>query len=155
MAMDVGGADKVNSEINITPFCDVVLVLLIIFMVVTPMLQKGVPVNLPTARNPEVQPDADKESSIIIAVPVEGKYYLVGKEPIPFEALRENLAENYQRNSSKPVFIKAGRSLPFSEVKKVLKAVQDTGFKKVALLSQHVDEKGNIIAGNPASAMKK
>jgi biopolymer transport protein ExbD len=119
------------------------------------MLQKGVPVNLPTARNPEVQPDADKESSIIIAVPVEGKYYLVGKEPIPFEALRENLAENYQRNSSKPVFIKAGRSLPFSEVKKVLKAVQDTGFKKVALLSQHVDEKGNIIAGNPASAMKK
>jgi len=118
MAMDVGGADKVNSEINITPFCDVVLVLLIIFMVVTPMLQKGVPVNLPTSRNPEVQPDADKESSIIIAVPVEGKYYLVGKEPIPFEALRENLAENYQRNSSKPVFIKAGRNLPFSEVKK-------------------------------------
>lgn len=155
MGMDVGGSNKVNSEINVTPFCDVVLVLLIIFMVVTPMLQKGVPVNLPNSRNPEVQPDADKENSLIIAIPQEGRYYLSGTEPIPFEFLREGLNENYQRNAQKPVFIKASRSLPFSEVKKVLKAVQDTGFKKVALLSQHVDEKGNIITGNPASSLAK
>lgn len=153
MGMDVGSGKKVNSEINVTPFCDVVLVLLIIFMVVTPMLQKGVPVNLPPSRNPDVQPDAEKESSIIIAIPAEQKYHLA-KDSLPFEALKEQLYENYQRNPSKPVFIKASRNLPFSEVKKVLKAVQDIGFKKVALLTQHVDEHGNIIAGNPASAMR-
>jgi biopolymer transport protein TolR len=150
MSMDVGGGKNVNSDINVTPFCDVVLVLLIIFMVVTPMLQKGVPVNLPPSRNPQVQADADKDTSLIIAIPAEGRYH-IAKEPLPFEALRESISESYQRNATKPVFIKAQRNLPFSEVKKVLKAVQDTGFKKVALLSQHVDEKGNIITGSAAS----
>jgi biopolymer transport protein TolR len=154
MSMDVGGGKNVNSDINVTPFCDVVLVLLIIFMVITPMLQKGVPVVLPNARNPQVQPDADKESSLVITIPAENDYRLT-KEKLPFEALREQIGDDYQRNPAKPVFIKADRTLPFYEVKRVLKAVQDVGFKKVALLSQHVDEKGNIITGTAASNMSQ
>jgi biopolymer transport protein TolR len=152
MSMDVGGSKSLTSDINVTPFCDVVLVLLIIFMVITPMLQKGVPVVLPNSRNPQIQPDADKESSLIITIPAEGDYRLT-KEQLPFEALREQISEDYQRNPAKPVFVKADRNLPFYEIKRVLKVIQDTGFKKVALLSQHVDEKGNIISGTAASNM--
>jgi len=151
MSMDVGGGKGVNSDINVTPFCDVVLVLLIIFMVITPMLQKGVPVVLPNSRNPQVQPEADKESSLVIAIPAEGKYH-ISKDDLPFEALREQISEDYQRNPAKPVFIKATNTLPFYEIKRVLKTVQDTGFKKVALLTQHVDEKGNVISGTAAES---
>ena len=154
MSMDVGGGRTVNSDINVTPFCDVVLVLLIIFMVVTPMLQKGVPVNLPPSRSPQIEPDADKETSLIIAIPAEGEYH-TAKKTIAFETLRDEISESYQKNPGKPVFIKASRDLHFSEVKRVMKAVQDVGFKKVALLSQHVDEKGNPITGNAASSMTK
>lgn len=152
MSMDVGGGKSVNSDINVTPFCDVVLVLLIIFMVITPMLQKGVPVQLPNSRNPQDQPEADQESSLVIAIPSEGSYH-IGKDGLPFEALREHISEDYQRNPAKPVFIKASKSLPFYEVKRVLKSVQDTGFKKVALLTQHVDDKGNVVSGSAASKM--
>lgn len=147
MSMDVGGGKSVNSDINVTPFCDVVLVLLIIFMVITPMLQKGKPVDLPNSRNPQDQAEADKESSLVIAIPTEDSYY-IGKDGLPFEALREQIGEDYQKNPAQPVFIKATKTLPFLQVKRVLKSVQDTGFKKVALLTQHVDEKGNVVSGS-------
>ena len=67
MGMSVGGKGKVKSEINVTPLVDVVLVLLIIFMVVTPMLQKGRPVQLPTTANPSALPEDDSELLISVA----------------------------------------------------------------------------------------
>src|ERR1051326_5671625 len=66
---------KVNSDINVTPMVDVMLVLLIIFMVITPMLQKGVSVDLAKVNNPEQMPDADKEDALIVAVMRDGKVY--------------------------------------------------------------------------------
>ncbi|HEY7617056.1 MAG TPA: biopolymer transporter ExbD, partial [Terriglobales bacterium] len=66
---------KVNSDINVTPMVDVMLVLLIIFMVVTPMLQKGVSVDLAKVNNPQQMPDADKEDALIVAVMRDGKVY--------------------------------------------------------------------------------
>src|SRR5881296_2904355 len=67
---------KVNSNINVTPMVDVMLVLLIIFMVITPMLQKGVSVDLAKTNNPVEMTEADKEDSILVAVSRDGKYYL-------------------------------------------------------------------------------
>src|SRR2546430_3818594 len=67
---------KVNSNINVTPMVDVMLVLLIIFMVVTPMLQKGVTVDLAKVNNPEQMPDADKEDALLVAVMRDGKVFL-------------------------------------------------------------------------------
>ena len=66
---------KVNSDINVTPMVDVMLVLLIIFMVVTPMLQKGVSVDLAKVNNPEQMPDADKEDALMVAVMRDGKVF--------------------------------------------------------------------------------
>ena len=67
---------KVNSDINVTPMVDVMLVLLIIFMVITPMLQHGVNVDMAKVNNPEAMPDADKEDALLVAVMQDGKIYL-------------------------------------------------------------------------------
>ncbi|MGC8762158.1 MAG: ExbD/TolR family protein [Acidobacteriota bacterium] len=150
MGMNVSGKGEMNANINITPFADVCLVLLIIFMVVTPLLQKGVPVNLPTARNPEPQPE--KESNINISLQQDGKLYY-GSKWIPGDVLRENLQEDYARNPGREVYIKADRRVEFSYVKDVLKVVQSVGFKGVGLVAQHVDEKGNPVTGNAAGTI--
>ena len=80
MGMAAGGGGGFNSEINVTPMVDIMLVLLIIFMVVTPMLQHGVTVNLPKdLNNPEEDQRIIKDNSIVIAIPNDGEYYL-GKD---------------------------------------------------------------------------
>jgi biopolymer transport protein ExbD len=150
MAMSVGGKGAAIADINITPFADVCLVLLIIFMVVTPLLQKGVPVNLPTARNPE--PQAEKESNINISIQSDGKIYY-GAKWIPSDVLRESLQEDYARNPARDVYIKGDKRIDFGTVKEVLRVVQSVGFKQVGMVVQHVDEKGNPVTGNAASAV--
>ena len=156
MSMNVSGSGAV-SDINVTPFCDVCLVLLIIFMVVTPMLQKGVPVDLPAARNPQGESEADKEGSIILAVTKDKNvvHFYFGDKDRPLEALKDDLSEAYQRGPSKRVFLKGYKEIGFGEVKRVLKIVQDVGFKQIGLLAQHVDEKGMPVTGNAASSMAK
>ena len=77
-----GGRGEVTSDINVTPMADVMLVLLIIFMVVTPMLQKGVSVDLAKAHNPRNMQDADKEDAVVVAVTRDGKVYL-GSNQLP------------------------------------------------------------------------
>ena len=85
MGMAVGGTDEYNSEINVTPMVDVMLVLLIIFMIVTPLLQQGVSVNLPREMNsPDEDQDNAKEDAVIIAIPDNSNFY-IGKNPYPLE----------------------------------------------------------------------
>ena len=79
---------EVNSDINVTPMVDVMLVLLIIFMVITPMLQKGVSVDMAKTDNPIKMPEADKEDSLIVAVMRDGKVYLQLRSCTP-EALTD------------------------------------------------------------------
>src|SRR5215213_7909069 len=79
-----------NADINVTPLVDVCLVLLIIFMVVTPMLQKGIPVNLPVTEDPDKTPDTEKQ--LIISVKSEGSIY-VGPQVIHKEQLKSTLEE--------------------------------------------------------------
>src|ERR687887_2218271 len=77
---------KVNSDINVTPMVDVMLVLLIIFMVITPMLQKGVSVDLAKVNNPEQMPDADKEDALVVAVMRDGKVFF-GNDQVTVDQL--------------------------------------------------------------------
>ena len=84
-----GGGGGVQSEINVTPMVDIMLVLLIIFMVVTPFLQQGITVALPkNMNNPDVDPRIIKESSVVISIPNDGEYYL-GKKKIQKEELAD------------------------------------------------------------------
>ena len=93
-----GGGGGLQSEINVTPMVDIMLVLLIIFMVVTPFLQQGITVALPkNMNNPDVDPNIIKESSIVISIPNDGEYYL-GKKKVRKKQLDRQGRHDAQRH---------------------------------------------------------
>src|SRR4030088_743084 len=86
-----GGSGGLQSEINVTPMVDIMLVLLIIFMVVTPMLQHGVTVNLPKdLNNPEEDQRIIRDDAVVIAIPADTEYYL-GKDKIPKDQIKDKV----------------------------------------------------------------
>src|SRR5678809_1176563 len=110
MAMEIGGSSEYNSEINVTPMVDVMLVLLIIFMIVTPLLQQGVSVNLPRDMvSPTEDPDIAKDTSVVIAIPDNSNFY-IGKEQFPLDALGEKVKRLMENKTPEKriVYIKSG-----------------------------------------------
>src|SRR5438270_3536003 len=98
---------KINSNINVTPMVDVMLVLLIIFMVVTPMLQHGINVpNMVQAQNPVDMPDADKEDAVLIGVMNDGKVFL-GTDQVAPDQLAQKVRDKLQNKTDKRVYIKS------------------------------------------------
>ena len=144
MSMSVGGKGKINSDINVTPLVDVVLVLLIIFMVVTPMLQKGRPVQLPTTSNPSGLPEDENELLISVAFTGVGNpvdLWLETKQ-VTLPDLRTLLVETYQRNPNKRVILKGDKRLSFGEVKDVMVVVNDAGFSGVGIVAEKIGVPG-------------
>ncbi len=121
------------SEINITPFIDVCLVLLIIFMVVTPMLQEGVPVNLPVTDDPMKTPET--KDQLRISVKSESLVY-VGDQAVRPEQVDEALKEVFKRTPNREIVVKGDRTLNYGHVLTVLKACRDVGFENVGLVTQ-------------------
>jgi Biopolymer transport protein len=122
-----------NSEINVTPLVDVCLVLLIIFMVVTPMLQKGVPINLPVTEEPEKTPDTEKQ--LQISVKADGSVYL-GSTVVRQEQVQSELENIHQRTPDREIAVKGDRSVKYKSVLEVLKACREVGFNNVGLIAQ-------------------
>ena len=130
-------AAGVRSDINVTPLVDVVLVLLIIFMVVTPMLQKGPPVMLPKASDPPKKPE-DK-TQILIAVSKDKGIYIEKDAMKTDDEFTARLTEEYQRNKSASIVIKGDARLTYGEVKKALLKIKGVGFEQVGLITQKQD----------------
>jgi len=122
-----------NSEINVTPLVDVCLVLLIIFMVVTPMLQKGVPINLPVTEDPEKTPDTEKQ--LIISVKADGSVYL-GSTVVRKEQVQGELDSIHQRTPDREIAVKGDRLVKYGAVLDVMKACREVGFNNVGLIAQ-------------------
>jgi biopolymer transport protein TolR len=122
-----------TSDINVTPLVDVCLVLLIIFMVVTPMLQKGVPVNLPVTEDPEKTPDTDKQ--LQISVRADGSVYL-GPNVIRKDQVESQLKEIFERTPDREIAVKGDKLVKYGDVLDVLKACREVGFNDVGLISQ-------------------
>jgi biopolymer transport protein TolR len=122
-----------NSDINVTPLVDVCLVLLIIFMVVTPMLQKGVPVNLPVTEDPEKTPDTEKQ--LQISVKADGSVYL-GPNVVRKEQVESSLKDIFERTPDREIAVKGDRLVKYGDVLDVLKACREVGFNDVGLISQ-------------------
>jgi biopolymer transport protein ExbD len=122
-----------NSDINVTPLVDVCLVLLIIFMVVTPMLQKGVPVNLPVTEDPEKTPDTEKQ--LQISVKADNTVY-IGPNVVRKDQVKAILEDIQQRTPDREIAVKGDRQVKYGEVLDVLKACRDVGFNDVGLISQ-------------------
>jgi biopolymer transport protein ExbD/biopolymer transport protein TolR len=125
---------KVNSDINVTPMVDVMLVLLIIFMVVTPMLQKGVSVDMAKVNNPAQMPDADKEDALLVAVNREGKVFF-GTDPIKVDDLTQKIKDRLANKTDKRVFIKADARAKFGWVVEVVDNVRAAGVDQLGLLT--------------------
>jgi biopolymer transport protein ExbD/biopolymer transport protein TolR len=135
--MQAGGGGGFSSEINVTPMVDIMLVLLIIFMVVTPFLQQGITVAIPRdLRNPDEDQAINKESSVIISVPKDGDYYL-GKKKVSLDDLKAAVEKALQnkKEEDKIVYIKSGVEVSYGEVVKVINAVREKGVDKIGLVA--------------------
>src|SRR6185369_7088161 len=125
---------KVNSNINVTPMVDVMLVLLIIFMVITPMLQKGVSVDLAKVNNPEAMPDADKEDAMVVAIMRDGKVFF-GNDLIPPDQLTGKVKDRLANRVDKRVFVRADARAKFGAVVEVVDNVRSAGVDQLGLLT--------------------
>jgi biopolymer transport protein ExbD/biopolymer transport protein TolR len=140
---------NVNSNINVTPMVDVMLVLLIIFMVITPMLQKGVSVDMAKTNSPSPMPDADKEDSLLVAVTHDGKVYF-GSDQINPDDLTSKVKDRIANKNDKRVFIKADARARYGRVVEVVDDIRSAGVDDVGLLTEQKKPLGAAAATPPA-----
>ena len=139
-----GSPEEVKSEINVTPLVDVCLVLLIIFMVVTPMLQQGVDVLLPEGAHAEKKPG--KKEDLTISVKADGTVF-VGQNWIPDKNLATYLRAEHQKDPSRAVMLKADKRINFGKVREVMRAANEAEFTSVAILTENQTGGGQMAQG--------
>jgi len=127
----------VNSEPNVVPMADIMLVLLIIFMVITPMLQKGVSVDLVRTQNPRNMPDADKEDAVVVAITRDGKTFL-GSDQVG-EDLVNKVQEIIANRVDKTVYIKSDARAKYERVVTVVDEVRSAGVDQLGLITERVE----------------
>jgi len=132
---------KVNSNINVTPMVDVMLVLLIIFMVITPMLQNKVAVDMAKVENPTPMPDADKEDAIVVAITRDGGVFL-GQNKIATSELGTKVRDRLADTPGKTIFIRADARAQFRAVEDAIDAVRTAGVDEVGLLTNKKESGG-------------
>lgn len=137
MAVSVGGSSEYNSEINVTPMVDVMLVLLIIFMIVTPLLQQGVSVNLPRDMvSPDEDGDIAKDTSVIVAIPDNSNFY-IGKEQYPIDALGDVIKRRMEGKTPEKriVYIKSGVDVDYGRVVEAIDTIRKQDIDKIGLVA--------------------
>jgi biopolymer transport protein ExbD/biopolymer transport protein TolR len=131
-----GSGRSLNAEINVTPMADIMLVLLIIFMITTPLLQNDVNVNLPKAKNPL---NAKTESSIVVALTREGRIYL-GKKPVSEPEFDRALSERLAAEIDKSVFLRADEAVAYGRVVDLIKECRRLGVERIGLMADKPPE---------------
>lgn len=140
MGMSVQGngrQQRLISEINVTPFVDVMLVLLIIFMVAAPLVQHGVDVDLPQARTSHI---AAQEETLTVSLTGDKKIF-IGKVEIKIENLRERLVSIFQQRTDNSLFFKADRELPYGFVAQVMAEIKMAGIEKLGIITTPSEKK--------------
>lgn len=126
---------------NVIPMADIMLVLLIIFMVVTPMLQKGFSVEMAKVPNPSDLPDADKDDAIIVAVARDGGIY-IGNTKTSKDQITDTIKDQVSNRIDKTIFIRADQRAKYGDVSAVVDEVRNAGVDKVGLLTERVERSG-------------
>ena len=151
MGAKVGGTDELNSEINVTPMVDVMLVLLIIFMIVTPLLNEGVAVNLPKdMATPVEDAEISKDTSVVISIPDNSNFY-IGKDPFPLDSLAEKI-QTMMRDKApdkRIVYIKAGIEVDYGTVVQAIDVIRKQDIDKIGLVTDR--KRGGGGSGNQGS----
>ena len=146
--MKLAKAPPVVSDINVTPMVDVMLVLLIIFMVITPMLSKGVAVNMVKTHNDIKMQEADKEDAILIAITRDGKVFLSpGNTMVQVDQLPPKVKDLQQNRSDKTVYIRADARARFSSVTDVIDALRTDGVDTLGLITEAIQDKNRRSLG--------
>ena len=139
MGMSAGGGDALQSEINVTPMVDIMLVLMIIFMVVTPLLQTGVNVVIPKGNNPTEDAGINKDTAVVISIPAPGMYYVgrdVQQGTDTLGQTIQNRMKGLKPSDPQIVYIKGGINVPYGEVVTVINAIRDAGFEQIGLVAE-------------------
>jgi len=142
---------KVNSNINVTPMVDVMLVLLIIFMVITPMLQKDVTVDLAKVNNPEQMTDADKEDAMVVAITRDGAIFL-GRDRIQSDQLTNKIKDRIATRADKRVYVRADQRAKYKSVVEVVDNVRAAGVDDLGLLTEQKPQARKPGAGGAAGS---
>ncbi len=123
------------SEINVTPFVDVILVLLIIFMVSAPLMTVGVPLDLPQSKGQQLE--QPKTEPLTLSIKANGDVF-IADQPIPLDGLVEKLKSIAQarKGTDEPVFVRGDKGTPYGAVMKVMGRISAGGFRKVSLISE-------------------
>jgi len=150
--MKLPKAPPVVSEINVTPMVDVMLVLLIIFMVITPMLSKGQSVDMVRTKNPIAMQSADKEDAVLVAVTRDGKAYL-GSTQIKAEDLPQKIKDMLTNKLDKTCYLKADQRARYEKVVDVVNNMRAGGVDQLGLLTEQIQEK--VVTPADAAAAKK
>ena len=139
-------AAAVMAAPNVIPMADIMLVLLIIFMVITPMLQRGVPVDMAKAENAEKMPNADRDDAIIVAVTRDGRTFLSpGNREINLDAITDTVKDLLTGRLDKTVYVRADARAKYGDVVKAVDEVRAAGVENLGLLT----EKPQVAAKTP------
>ncbi len=142
--MEKKKAPPVVADINVTPMVDVMLVLLIIFMVITPMLTKGVSVDLVKTKNPIAMKAADQEDAVLVAVTRDGKVFLSpGNTQQPADQLPAKVKDLLTNKLDKTVYIKSDSRARYEKVTDVIDNLRSAGVDQLGLLTEQVKGKGS------------
>ncbi len=133
------------ADINVTPLVDVMLVLLIIFMVITPMLQKGISVDLAKAQNYRQMPDDDKEDAVEIAITRDGKIFLK-TSPITLDEITPKVKDLISGRLDKTVYIRSDARAKYGDVVKVVDNVRSAGVDSLGLLTSKIERRAGASA---------
>ncbi|MEN6533555.1 MAG: biopolymer transporter ExbD [Bryobacteraceae bacterium] len=139
------------SDINVTPMVDVMLCLLIIFMVITPMLSKGVSVEMVKTKNPIAMQAADKEDAVLVAVTREGRVYL-GTTQMPADQLAPKVKDLLTGRLDKTVYLRSDARTKYEKVVEVVDNLRAAGVDQVGLLTEQIKEKKSSAAAATATA---
>jgi len=126
---------NINSQINATPMVDVMLVLLIIFMVITPMLHQGVPVDLARTYNPMAMSDASRPDALIVSVMRDGRMFL-GNESVTSEALTHKVQDTMANRANKTVYIRADARARYGALVNAVDDLRSAGVDQLGLLTE-------------------
>lgn len=136
---------KVNSNINVTPMVDVMLVLLIIFMVITPMLNNKVNVDLPKADAAVVMEDANKEDAVVVAVTRDGRVFL-GGDQVTLDDMGTKISAKLENKTNKEVFLRADIRANYGKVMDAVDGVRSAGVSQLGLLTEKKDDSSAPVA---------
>jgi biopolymer transport protein TolR len=125
---------RLMNQINVVPYIDVMLVLLVIFMVTAPMMQQGMQVNLPKAQAKGLEA---QEQSVVVSMDRSGQLF-INSEQVAFDDLRGKLAALFANKTKKEVFLKADKDVPYGEVVRAMAAIKGAGIERLGMVTEPV-----------------